>query len=134
MVQEQVMNNEGIGELMQWMATVSGTTTAIESISCIKTACSAATASGYANYTKCTEAGLTLATIGTISASSDSFSNDTCKIVHPFTAGASATVKGHMLVNGDGDALYSVCCYAGDISVESDDTITVTHTIRGKNG
>ena len=134
MVQEQVMNNEGIGELMQWMATVSGATTAIESISCIKTACSAATASAYASYTQSTEAGLTLATIGTISASSTSFANDTCKVVHPFTAGASATVKGHMLVNGSGDALYSVCCYAGDISVESDDTITVTHTIRGKNG
>jgi len=132
MAQEQVVNNEGIGEIVLWLT--GGTSTTPESISAIKTACSAATASGYANYTKCTEAGLTLATIATISASSDSFSNDTVHVEHPFTAGTDATVKGHMLVNDDDDALYSVCCYAGDITVESGDTITVTHKIRGKNG
>ena len=132
MAQEQVVNNQGIGEIVLWLS--SGTSTAIHSISAIKTACSAATASGYADYTQCTEAGLTLATVATISASSTSFTNDTVKVIHPFTAGATATVKGHLLGNNDDDALYSVCCYAGDIAVESGDTITVTHTIRGKNG
>uniref|UniRef100_A0A6M3J2G7 Uncharacterized protein n=1 Tax=viral metagenome TaxID=1070528 RepID=A0A6M3J2G7_9ZZZZ len=132
MAQEQVCNNEGIGEIVLWLT--GGTSTTPESISCIKTACSAATASGYAHYTKSTEAGLTLSTIGTISASSDSFSNDTVHIVHPFTAGTTATVKGHMIVNDDDDALYSVCCYAADIPLESTDTLTVTHKIRGKNG
>jgi hypothetical protein len=132
MAQEQTVNNQGIGEIVLWLT--GGTSTTPESISAIKTACSAATASGYSDYTQCTEAGLTLATIGTISASSDSFSNDTVHIEHPFTAGTDATVKGHMIANDDDDALYSVCCYAGDITVESGDTITVTHKIRLKNG
>lgn len=132
MAQEQVVNNEGIVELV--LLLTGGTASALHSISCIKTACSAATASGYSNYTQCSEAGLTLATIATISASSDSFAGDTVHVEHPFTAGASATVKGHMIGNDDDDVLYSVCCYAGDISMESGDTITVTHKIRGKNG
>lgn len=132
MAQEQVVNNEGIGEVVLWLT--GGSSSTPESISCIKTACSAATASGYSNYTQSAASGLTLATIATISASSDSFSNDTVHVEHPFTAGATETVKGHMIANDDDDALYSVCCYAGDISVESGDTITVTHKIRGKNG
>ena len=132
MAQEQVVNNQGVVELVLWLT--GGTATPIHSISCIKTACSAATASGYANYTQCSEAGLTLSTIATISASSDSFSGDTVHVEHPFTAGATATVKGHFISNDDDDVLYSVCCYAGDIAVESGDTITVTHKIRGKNG
>ena len=132
MVQEQVVNNEGIVELVLWLT--GGTATSIHSISCIKTACSAATASGYSNYTQSAAAGLTLATVATISASSDSFSGDTVHVEHPFTAGASETVKGHFLGNDDDDVLYSVCCYAGDITVENGDTITVTHKIRGKNG
>ena len=132
MAQEQVVNNEGVVEAV--LLLTGGTASAIDSISCIKTACSAATASGYANYTQSAAAGLTLATIGTISASSDSFSGDTIHVEHPFTAGASETVKGHLISNAEDDVLYSVCCYAGDISVESGDTITVTHKVRLKNG
>ena len=132
MAQEQVVNNEGIGEIVLWLT--GGTSSRVHSISAIKTACSAATASGYASYTQCSEAGLSKATVATLSASSDSFSNDTVAVVHPFTAGASATVKGHLLCNDEDDALYSVCCYAADIGMESDDTLTVTHKIRVKNG
>ena len=132
MAQEQVANNEGIGEIVLWLT--GGLSSALHSISCIKTACSAATASGYASYTQCTESGLSLATVATISASSDSFSNDTVYVSHVFTAGAIATVKGFILGNDENDALYSVCCYAGDIPCESGDTITVTHKTRFKNG
>ena len=134
MVQEQVMNNEGIGEVVLWLT--GGASTRTGKIVCVKTACSAATASGYASYTQSAASGLTLAAIGTITASSASFANDTVHIVHPFTAAATETVKGHLIVNNEitPDALYSVCCYAGDITVESGDTITVTHKIRGKNG
>ncbi len=132
MAQEQVINNEGVVELV--LLLTGGTATKIASISCIKTACSAATASGYSSYTQSAASGLVIAAVATISASSDSFSGDTVHVEHPFTAGASETVKGHLLSNTDKDVLYSVCCYAGDISVESGDTITVTHKIRGKNG
>ena len=126
------MNNEGIVEAN--ILLMGSTGTKIASISCIKTACSAATASGYANYTQSTEAGVSVAAIATITASSASFTGDTIHARHVFTAGTDATVKGHMLANTDKDVLYSVCCYAGDITVESGDTITVTHKIRGKNG
>ncbi len=132
MAQEQVMNNEGIVEAN--ILLMGSTGTKINSISLIKTACSAATASGYSSYTQCTESGCVITAIATISASSDSFSGDTIHIYHPFTAGAAATVKGHMITNTDKDVLYSVCCYAGDISVESGDSIAVTHKVRGKNG
>lgn len=132
MAQEQVVNNEGVVELIKFMAGVAAS--GIHSISCVKTACSAATASGSANYTRSAASGLTLATIATITASQDQFASDTVHIEHPFTAGAVETVKGHVIMNSEDDALYSVCCYAGDITVESGDTITVTHKIRGKNG
>lgn len=132
MAQEQVVNNQGIVEANILM--MGSTGTGITSISCIKTACSAATASGYADYTQSTESGLVIAAIATITASSNSFTGDTIHGRHVFTAGATATVKGHMLTNTEKDVLYSVCCYAADIAVESGDTITVTHKIRGKNG
>jgi hypothetical protein len=132
MAQEQVMNNEGIVEAN--LLLMGSTATKIASISLIKTACSAATASGYANYTQEAGAGMSIVAIGTISASSDSFAGDTIHIEHPFTAGTAGTIKGHLLANTEKDALYSVCCYAGDITVEENDTITVTHKIRGKNG
>jgi hypothetical protein len=132
MVQEQVMNNEGIVEAN--LLLMGSTATKINSISLIKTACSAATASGYANYTQEAGAGMSIVAIATITASSDSFTGDTIHIVHPFTAGTAATIKGHMVANTDKTDLYTVCCYAGDITVETNDTITVTHKIRGKNG
>ncbi len=132
MAQEQVMSNEGVVEAN--LLLMGSTATKIASISCIKTACSAATASGYANYTQSTESGVSVAAIATITASSDSFSGDTIHARHVFTAGTTATVKGHMLANTDKTDLYSVCCYAADIALESGDTITITHKIRGKNG
>ncbi len=132
MAQEEVMSNEGIVEGN--ILLMGSTGTKIASISCIKTACSAATASGYANYTQSTESGVSVAAIATITASSASFTGDTIHARHVFTAGTTATVKGHMLANTDKDVLYSVCCYAADIALESGDTITVTHKIRGKNG
>uniref|UniRef100_A0A6M3KA13 Uncharacterized protein n=1 Tax=viral metagenome TaxID=1070528 RepID=A0A6M3KA13_9ZZZZ len=132
MAQEQVLNNEGIVEAN--LLLMGASASKIASISLIKTACSAATASGYSSYTQATEAGCVITAIATITASSNSFSGDTIHIVHPFTAGTTATIKGHLIANTDKDVLYSVCCYAGDIAVESGDTITVTHKIRGKNG
>ena len=132
MVQEQVINNEGVVEIN--LLALGGTASAIGSITCIKTACSAATASGYSGYTQSAVSGLTKSAIGTITASSDSFSGDTIHVEHSFTAGASETVKGHMLSNTENDVLFSVCCDAGDIAVENGDTITVTHKIRAKNG
>lgn len=132
MAQEQVMCNEGVVEGN--ILLMGSTGSKIASISCIKTACSAATASGYANYTQSTESGLVIAAIATVTASSNSFSGDTIHARHVFTAGTTATVKGHMLANTDKTDLYSVCCYAGDISTESGDTITIDHKIRGKNG
>lgn len=131
MAQEQVVPNEGIVEAN--LLLMGSTASAITSISFIKTACSAATASGYSNYTQCST-GLAIASIATMTASSDSFSGDTIHIEHPATATDTETVKGHLLCNAEDDVLYGVCCYAGDISMESDDTITVTHKQRGKNG
>lgn len=132
MAQEQVMNNEGVVEANKLLMGVAATK--IASISLIKTACSAATASGYTSYTQATETGCVNTAVATMTASSDSFTGDTIHIVHPFTAGAAATIKGHMISNDDDDVLYSVCCYAADVALETNDTITVTHKIRGKNG
>lgn len=132
MAQEQVINNEGVVEAN--LLLMGSTATKIASISLVKTACSAATASGYAGYTQATESGCSIVAVATMTASSASFTGDTIHIVHPFTAGTDTTIKGHMLANTDKDVLYSVCCYAGDITVQSGDTITVTHKIRGKNG
>ena len=132
MAQEQVLNNQGIVEAN--LLLMGSTATKIASISLIKTACSAATASAYANYTQATEAGCVVTAIATITASSDSFSGDTIHILHVFTAGTAATIKGHLIANTDKTDLYSVCCYAGDIALESADTVTINHKIRGKNG
>jgi hypothetical protein len=132
MAQEEVMNNEGVVEAN--LLLMGSTATKIASISCVKTACSAATASGYANYTQATESGCSVAAIATITASSVSFTGDTIHARHVFTAGTTATIKGHLLANTDKDVLYSVCCYAADVALESGDTITVNHKIRGKNG
>ena len=132
MAQEQVMNNQGVVE--NNLLLMGSAASKINSISLIKTACSAATASGYADYTQATEAGCVITAIATITASSASFTGDMIHIVHPFTVGTTATIKGHMITNTDKDVLYSVCCYAADIALESSDTITVTHRIRGKNG
>lgn len=132
MAQEQVANNEGIGEVVLWLT--GGTSDKLHWISCIKTACSAATASGYASYTQSSESGLTIVSAATVSASSDSFTNDTWCVAHPFTAGATATVKGFMVANSSSDALYGVCCYAADVNMASSDTLTNTMKGRLKNG
>ena len=132
MAQEVVMCNEGVVEAN--LLLMGSTATKIASIALVKTACSAATASGYADYTKCTEGGAAVTAIATMTASSNSFTGDTIHIVHPFTAATAVTVKGHILTNTDKDVAYSVCCYAGDIALEVGDTVTVTHKIRGKNG
>jgi len=132
MAQEQVLNNEGVVELN--LLAMGLTATKINSISLIKTACSAATASGYSDYTQSTASGCAITAIATITASSASFTGDTIHVYHPFTAAATDTIKGHLICNTDKDALTSVCCYAGDVALQVDDTVTVTHKIRGKNG
>lgn len=95
-------------------------------VTCVKTACSAATASGYANYTQSAAAGLTEVSAATVTASSSAFANDTWCVSHPFTAGASEAVLGFIVANSSSDALYGVCCFAAAVNMESSDTLTVT--------
>jgi hypothetical protein len=132
MSQEQVANNEGIGEVVLWMT--GGSSDELRGIVCVKTSCTAATASGYSDYTQCTEDGLTLVSAATISASTDSFANDTWCVVHPFTAGETATVLGFMVANSSSDATYGSCCFAAAVNMESSDTLTCTMKGRLKNG
>ena len=132
MAQEQVYTLEAVAETAKLVAGEAASK--MEQVVAIKTACSAATASGYSDYTQATESGLTKVTAGTLSSSSDSAANDTAIQVHPFTAGESATVKGHMTVNTENDVCYVVCCYAADVVMETSDTLTVTTKARFKNG
>jgi len=124
MSQAQVANNEGITETVLLM--VGTAADELYNICCIKTACSAATASGYSSYTQSAAAGLTEVSADTVTASSSAFANDTWCIAHPFTAGATEAVLGFIAANSSGDALYGVCCFAGVVNMEISDTLTCT--------
>lgn len=135
MAQVDVAANEGITEMLVMATDISSpAASAAELICLVKTACAASTDSGYATFTQCTEENLSIVTAATCTVSADSFTNDTIHIAHPFTCGSeSATVKGFIVANHDSDAVYYSCCFAGDISLEENDTITCSVKARHYN-
>jgi len=135
MAQVDVAANEGITEMLVMATDISSpAASAVEQMCLVKTACAASIDSGYATFTQCTEENLSMVTAATCAVSADSFTNDTIHIEHPFTCGSeSATVKGFIAVNHDGDAVYYSCCFAGDISLEPSDTITCSVKARHYN-
>lgn len=128
----QVANNEGIGEVVLWLT--EGSSDQLRFISCVKTACVAATDSGYADYVQCDESGLSIVSASAISASQDQFANDTWCVVHPFTAGTTAAVLGFMVANSTSNALYGIHCFAAAVNMLASDTLTCTMKGRLKNG
>jgi hypothetical protein len=122
------ITNEGLGELGKL---VSGElATAVKSVVCIKTACTADAAQTAAGITKCTEAGLTLADADSVSSVTTTQTDDTVRLTHEFTAGASATVKGFGVLNDDDDVLYAISCFAADVALLSGDKLSVQMDIQ----
>jgi hypothetical protein len=132
MVQTQSPTNEGYGELGKL---VSGeAATAVKSVCCLKTSCTADETQTSSGVTKCTESGLTLVNADSVKSSKTTVNNDTVELDHVFTAGASATVKGFGIWNDDDDVLYGICCFAADVAMESSDTLTVEMKMQFKKG
>ena len=130
MAQTEALTNEGFGEAGKLLSGEAAT--AVKSVCALKTSCTADNTQTSAGVTKCTESGLTLADADTVASAKTTVNNDTVQLDHKFTAGEAATVKGHGVWNDDDDALYAICCYAADISMVKDDTLTVQTKVQVK--
>jgi len=132
MPQTESPTNQGYGELGKL---VSGeAATAVKSVCCIKTTCTADETQTAAGITKSTESGLTLVNADTVASSKTTVDNDTVELDHVFTAGEAATVKGFGVFNDDDDVLYMICCFAADVNLETSDTLTVEGKMQFKKG
>jgi hypothetical protein len=107
---------------------------AVTSVCCIKTSCTADESQTESGITKSTESGLTVADADSVKSSKTTVDNDTVELDHKFTAGASATVKGFGIFNDEDDVLYGICCFAADQNLESSDTLTVEMKMQFKKG
>lgn len=132
MAQTQSPTNEGYGELGKLAA--GELASAVKSVCCLKTTCTADESQTSAGVTKCTESGLTLADADSVKSSKTTVDNDTVELGHVFTAGEIAVVKGFGIWNDDDDVLYMVCCFAADVNMESSDNLTVEGKIQFKKG
>ena len=122
MAQTQAIPTEGLGEMAKWLGEGAGASE-IQSMCCLKTACTADKDQTSAGVTKADESGMTLADC-------DSCTSTGAVITayHTFTAGAAATIKGFGAWNNDDDALMGICCYNADVVMEKDDTLKNTMT------
>ena len=132
MAQTQSPTNEGYGEIGRRMAGEAATE--VESVVGIKTSCTADETQTYAGITKCTETGLTLANADTVAATDTTVTDDTVQLDHVFTAGEAVTVKGFGVCNNDDDVLFALCCFNGDVVMETNDTLTVQMKMQFKLG
>jgi len=127
MAQTQVVTDEGIGELIKLWA--ESAATGMESIVCMtdSSACTAAVTHTYASPadTKCTDSGLDLAAIDTVSTTTVNTTGDTITFDHVFTATGTKNVTGILVCNNDDDVAYIECCFNSVIAAESGDTITI---------
>ena len=121
--QTQSPTVEGYNELGLLVSGTGGT--AMKSVCCLKTTCTANDTQTSAGVTKSTESGLTLANADKVSAVKTTGNTDTVQIDHVFTAGEAATVKGFGWWNDADDKLYGLCCFAADVVLAKDDTLTV---------
>lgn len=122
MPQTQSPTEEGYNEMAKLMA--GETATAIKSIVCLKTSCTADEDQTAAKITKSTESGLTIVDADSVKTVKTHADNDTVQVDHVFTAGEAATVKGFAVLNDDNDAVIGVCCFAADVPLESGDKVT----------
>jgi hypothetical protein len=108
--------------------------TEVESVCCLKTACTADETQTSAGVTKATESGLTLVNADSVKSSKTTVDNDTVELDHKFTAGATATILGFGIWNNDDDVLYALCCFNAAVAMESGDTLTVEMKMQFKKG
>ena len=120
--QTQSPTLEGYNELGLLASGTGGTK--MKSVCCLKTACTADDTQTSAGVTKSTESGMTIAD-ATVTAVKTTGASDTVQIDHVFTAGEAATVKGFGWWNDTDDKLYGLCCFAADVVLAKDDTLTV---------
>jgi hypothetical protein len=132
MVQTQSPTTEGYNELGKLHAGEAAT--AVKSIVCLKTSCTADETQEAAKITKSTESGLTLVNADSVKSVKTTGDNDTVQVDHVFTAGEAATVKGFAVLNDDDDVVYGICCFAADVPLESGDKVTDQMKIQHKKG
>jgi hypothetical protein len=132
MVQTQSPTNEGYGEFGKLASGEAAT--AVKSIVCLKTTCTADESQTAAGVTKATESGLTLVNADTVKSVKTTVDNDTVQLDHVFTAGEAATIKGFAVLNDDDDVAYGVCCFAADVPLDSGDKTTAQMKIQFKKG
>ena len=121
--QTQSPTTEGYNELGKFVAGEAAT--AMKSVCCLKTSCTADETQTSVGVTKCTESGMTLVNADTVKAVADLATTDCVQIDHKFTAGAAVTTLGFGWWNADGDVLYGICCFAAGVTLAKDDTLTV---------
>lgn len=122
MSQVQAASNTGYAEMAKYLAGEAAN--AICNAICLKTACCAAENQSVANWTNCTESGLTILA-GTMTTSQTTVANDTVQLDRSFNAQASATVKGFGCTNADNDVNMGMCCFAADVPLEVNDLLNV---------
>lgn len=126
MAQTQCMTTEGLTELGVLIAGTGGSK--ITSMICLKTECTAEAGSTYANETKATESGLTVADCDSVAASTN-----VVTAYHTFTAGEAATLKGFLTSSDENDCAIGICCYNADVVMETSDTLKNTMTFTLSN-
>jgi len=132
MAQTQSPTKEGYGELGKLQSGEAAT--AVKSIVCLKTSCTADEDQTASGITKSTESGLTLADADSVKSVKITVDNDTVQVDHVFTAGEAAVVKGFAILNDDDDVAYGICCFAADVPLESGDKVTDQMKIQHKKG
>jgi hypothetical protein len=132
MAQTQSPTKEGYGELAKLQAGEAAT--AVKSIVCLKTACTADEDQTAAGITKSTESGLTKVDADSVKSVKVTNDPDAVQVDHVFTAGEAATVKGFAVLNDDDDVVYGICCFAADVPLESGDKVTDQMKIQHKKG
>ena len=120
------MTTEGLTELAALIA--GGSATEVESMVCLKTECTAEAGSTYANETKATESGMTIANCDSVTSTTN-----VVTAYHTFTAGEGATIKGALCCNNDDDCAIGIVCFAADVVLETSDTLKVTMTFTLSN-
>jgi hypothetical protein len=131
MAQTQSPTTEGYVEAAKLLAGAAAT--AVKSVTCIKTACTADTTQTAAGITKA-DNGLGLANADTVGLTTTDVTNDTVQVDHEFTASGDVTAKGFGILNDDDDVLYGICCFASDIVMVNGDKLSTQMKLQMKIG
>ena len=132
MAQTQSPTNEGYGEFGKLGAGEAAS--AVKSVVCIKTSCTADESQTAAGITKSEDTGLDLVNADTVASAKTTVNNDTIQVDHKFTAAIGDTLKGFAVLNDDDDVVFMVCCFAADVVLAASDTLTVQAKMQFKKG